>query len=374
MKNTLKIPAMVGLITLFAACGAKINKEKTIGAFPVTSPVIIDTVYNSDYVAEIHSRQNIEIRARIKGYMEKIHVDEGEKVIAGQLLFTISSQEYREELLKAQAMLKSAIADAKAAELDLQNVKTLSDKNIVSKTEFEMARSKFDALNAKTEEMRSYEASARLHLAYTEIKAPFEGVIDRIPNKTGSLIDGGTLLTTLSDNKEVYAYFNVSEKEYLAYTADKTNKEESNKVSLILADNSMHAYKGIIETIEGEFNQGTGSIAFRARFPNPEQVLRHGSSGKVRLKRYVKNALVIPQKATFEIQDKMYVFVVDKNNRVKMRNIVSKMRIPHLYIISSGLALSDRIIYEGIQDVTDGLKINPQPVDLKSIIPKLANQ
>jgi len=356
------------------SCGSEKSKKESLESFPVTNPIIVDTVYTSDYVAEIHSRQNIEIRARVKGYLEKIHVDEGAKVKQGDLLFTISSQEYKEELLKAQAMLKSAIADAKAAELDVQNIKTLAEKNVVSTTELSIAKSKLDALHAKTEEMKSYEASARLRLAYTGIKAPFDGVIDRIPNKTGSLLDEGELLTTLSDNHEVYAYFNVSEKEYLAYANNKEGKENQKNVSLILADNSLHPYKGAIETIEGEFDQGTGSIAFRARFPNPENILRHGASGKVRLKRHLKNALVIPQKATFEIQDKMYVFVLDKDNTLKTRSIVPKMRLSHLYVIGSGLTASESIIYEGIQDVTEGLKIIPKRVDLHKIIPQLANQ
>jgi len=369
-KNFL-LPAIAALLS---GCGAKPLEEKSGNAFPVTSPVVIDTVYSTDYVADIHSRQNIEIRTRVKGYVEKIHVDEGAQVAQGQLLFTISSQEYKEDLLKAQAMLKSAIADLKAAELDLQNVKTLSDKDIVSKTEFEMAKARLDALNAKAEEMRSYEASARLRLAFTEIKAPFEGVIDRLPNKAGSLLDEGTLMTTLSDNREVYAYFNVSEKEYLSYSSNRTNTSEYNLVLLIRADNSIHPYKGRIETIEGEFNQGTGSIAFRARFPNPENILRHGASGKVRLNRYLRKVMVIPQKATFEIQDKIYVYVVDRSNKVSMRNVVVKMRIPHLYVIGAGLSVTDRIIYEGIQDVSDGLRVKPEPLDLHKIIPKLAKQ
>jgi RND family efflux transporter MFP subunit len=359
---------------LLISCSNTPHKINSKEPFPVTSPLVIDTIYYSDYVAEIHSRRNIEVRARVKGYIEKINVDEGQKVKEGQVLFTISSQEYKEELLKAQATLKSAIAELKAAELDLLNTKKLVEKNIVSETEYEMAQSRTEALSAKVEEMRSHESSARLKLDFTQIKAPFEGVIDRIPNKIGSLIDEGTLLTTLSDNSEVYAYFNVSEKEYLDYTANKANSDKTNKISLILANNLPHAYKGEVETIEGEFNKGTGNIAFRAKFPNPEGVLRHGASGKVRLKRIIKNVMVIPQKTTFEIQDKMYVYVVDGKNSVKMKSIVPGFRMPHLYIISSGLSVNDRIIYEGIQDIKDGMVIDPQMIDLKNVLPRLGNQ
>lgn len=374
MKNLALTLVSLSAILLTTSCSHTPHKVNAKETFPVTQPVVIDTIYYSDYVAEIHSKRNIELRARVKGYIEKINVDEGEKVKEGQVLFTISSQEYREELLKAQAMLKSAIAELKAAELDLANTKRLVDKNIVAQTEYEMTHSKVEALRARVEEMKSHEASARLKLAFTEIKAPFEGMIDRIPNKIGSLIDEGTLLTTLSDNNEVYTYFNVSEKEYLDYTANRSNHDKKNGITLILANNLPHLHKGVVETIEGEFNKGTGNIAFRAKFPNPEGILRHGASGKVRLKRVIKNAMVIPQKATFEIQDKMYVYALDSNNVVRMKNIVPDFRMPHLYIIESGLTIKDRIIYEGIQDIKDGMIIDPQMLDLKSLLPRLGKQ
>lgn len=372
MKTTFLAGSIAGL--LLVACQAGKRREQRAELFPVTRPILLDTSYNSDYVAEIHSRQNVEVRARVKGYLDKIHVDEGEKVSEGQLLFTISNQEYREDLLKAQAMLKSAVADAKAAELDLLNVKLLTEKNIVSETEMAMSKARLEALHARIDEMRAYEASARLRLSYTEIKAPFGGVIDRLPNKRGSLVDEGVLLTTLSDNSQVYAYFNVSEKEYLSYTRSREKAAAQSSVSLILADNTTHPYKGTIETIEGEFDQGTGSIAFRARFDNPGQVLRHGSSGKIRLKRNLRRALVIPQKAAFEIQDRMYVYVVEAGNKVKMRSIVPRLRLPHLYVIASGLQPTDHLVYEGIQELSDGQIIQPKQVDMHGLLPLLARQ
>ncbi len=342
-----------------------VNEEK----YPVIHPVFMDTAHTNDYVADIYSFQHVEIRARVKGYIEKIHVDEGEIVKDGQTLFSISRHEYEVDLLKARAALKSVIADAKAAELDLQNVKILVEKNIVSKTELEMARAKLDALRAKVNEAKSYVASAELNLSYTIIKAPFDGIIDRIPNKTGSLVDEGTLLTTISDNKKVFAYFNVSEKEYLDFTTliDSGNK---NDVALVLANNQIHTYNGCIETVTGTVDKNTGNIAFRACFPNPDLVLKHGSSGKVRITKEEKNVLIIPQKATFEIQDKVCVFTVDSDNTIKMRSIVPKLRIPHFYVIESGLSSNDRIIYEGIQQVREGDKIIPEVVSMKQIMEK----
>jgi RND family efflux transporter MFP subunit len=346
---------------------SKTNKDR----FPVTSPILIDTLYVKEYVADIHSVQNVEIRARVKGYIEDILVDEGKPVKAGQIIFRISSHEYREELVKAKANLNSTIANARTAELDLKNAKVLLDKKIISETEMEMAQAKLDALNAKVEEAKSEETSASLRLSFAEIRAPFSGVINRIQYKKGSLIDEGTLLTTLSDDHEIYAYFNVSEKEYLDFISKK-NSVDKNEVSLILANNQIHDYKGKVETIEGEFNKATGNIAFRARFPNPKQVLKHGSSGKVQLSNEIKNALVIPQKSTFEVQDKMYVYVIDGKNSLKMRAVIPAYRIPYLYIIDSGLSAEDKILYEGIQNAREDETINPEFIPMRKIINQLA--
>jgi RND family efflux transporter MFP subunit len=361
-----KIVVLFSIVVGFAACTSTEENKTEAGKFPVTSPLMVDTTYTIEYVAQIQSLQNVEIRAKIKGYIEKIYVDEGRPVKEGQTLFSISNKEFNQEFLKAKAVLKIVIAEAKNAELELQNVKTLSDKNIVSKTELEKAQANFDAANARIDEAKANEASAKINLALAEIKAPFDGTINRIPFKTGSLIDEGTLLTTLSNNKEVFAYFNVSEKEYLGYATQKENKEEGS-ITLLLANGQAHKFKGIVETIEGEFDKNTGNIAFRGKFPNPDLLLKHGSSGKVQLTNELKNALIIPQKSTYEIQDKFYVFVVDTNNVVKQRNIEIKQRLPHLYVVESGLSASDKMIYEGIQNVKEGDKIQTEFISLKKI-------
>jgi RND family efflux transporter MFP subunit len=368
-----KIILLFSIVVGFSACTTNKENKSEVGGFPVTSPLAMDTTYTSEYVAQVQSLQNVEIRAKIKGYIEKIYVDEGKAVKAEHPLFSINNQEFQKELLKASAMVKTAIAEAKTAELELQNVKTLSDKNIISKTELEKAQANFDAANARVDEAKANESSATINLSLTEIKAPFDGTINRIPFKTGSLIDEGALLTTLSNNKEVFAYFNVSEKEYLNFANQKAN-ENKNNITLLLANGQAHKYKGTVETIEGEFDKNTGNIAFRAKFPNPDLLLKHGSSGKVQLTNELKNALLIPQKATFEIQDKFYVFVIDANNAVKTRNIVIKQRLPHLYVIESGLTTSDKIIYEGIQNVKEGDKILTEFISLKQIILQLKTQ
>jgi len=370
MKNKSIITVLTGLLFIFS-CNQGGEEKATATKYPVTNPVLRDTSYLSEYIAEIHSVQNIEIRTRVKGYIEQNYLDEGKNVQEGQLMFSLSSSSYKEELVKAKAQVKSAIAEMRTAQLELQNKKLLYNKKIVSKTELEKAEANLEALEAKVEEAKSQEAGAKLHLSYTTIKAPFKGTINRIPYKVGSLIDEGTLLTTLSNNTQVYAYFNVSEKEYLKYIQNKVGEQD---ILLQLADNSVHKYPGKIQTIEGEFDRNTGTIAFRAIFPNPELILKHGASAKVLIKNELKNVLLIPQKATFEIQDKFYVYTVDAQNKISMRNIQIGRRMPHLFVVVGGLSPQDKIVYEGIQNMKDGDEITPEMLNPLSIIQTLKSQ
>ncbi len=342
----------------FSACHSKQEQKSETGKFTVTTPLVKDTSFIKEYVAEIQSLQNIEIRAKVKGYIESIHVDEGQLVKAGQLLFTIRPKEYEAELLKARANLKTA-------ELELQNVRKLTEKNIVSQTEL-------DAAEAKLEEAKAEEGLAALYVSYTQVKAPFTGTIDRLKFKVGSLIDEGTLLTTLSDNKEVYAYFNLSESEYLDYQSQTLDKGK-NSVSLMLANNRPHPYPGVVEAVAGEFDKNTGNIAFRARFPNPDLLLKQGETGKVQLKADLKNVLIIPQKSTFEMQDRIYVYVVDKDNVVKARYISIKQKITNLYVIESGLSESETFLLEGIQNIKEDEKIQPVFIAPKQAIASSVN-
>ncbi|MGG9963354.1 efflux RND transporter periplasmic adaptor subunit [Ferruginibacter sp. SUN106] len=353
-----RIVLLISLYTLAYNSGCTTKKKETEepGKYTVTSALRVDTSFIKEYVSQIQSIRNVEIRAQEKGYLESINVDEGRYVHAGQVLFKIVPTMYQAEYLKAEAAVKGA-------ELEMLNAKTLADKDIVSKSEQAIAQAKLDEAKADM-------ALAKLHLSLTEIKAPFDGVIDRIPLKLGSLIDEGALLTTLSDNKSVYAYFNVPEKEYLDYKAlgDTSNMKS---VSLLLANNETHKYKGVVETVEGQFDNETGNIAFRAKFPNTQLLLKHGETGKVQMTIPLKDALVIPQKATYELQDKVYVFVVDKNNVVKSRNITIKNRLSDIYVIDGGLSEGDKILLEGVQNVKDDDKIEYKYVEPAAVISSL---
>ncbi len=340
----------------YAACKPKQEAKEEPSKYAVTTPLKVDTSFEKEYVAQIRSVRNIEIRALEKGFLQTVYVDEGEYVKAGQLLFKIMPKIFEAELLKAEA-------EAKASGIEVQNTQLLVDENVVAKSELAMAQAKWDQAKAEV-------ALAKLHLSFTEIKAPFAGTIDRIPKKIGSLIDEGELLTTLSDNSEMFAYFNVSEPEYLEYKSG-AKKSGTTRVSLLLANNKPLPYKGVVETIESEFNGETGNIAFRAKFPNPDKLLKHGETGKVQMTVPLQNALVIPQKATFEIQDKSYVFVVDKNNVVSARKITITSEMPDLFVVGSGLSENDNILIEGVQKVKDNDKIVPTFIAPKEVIARL---
>ena len=355
MKKLLLLISLCSAVG-FTSCNQKKEETKEAVKLPITTPILMDTILTKDYIAEIQSIQNIEVRAKVKGFLESIKVDEGQRVESGRMMFTIRSREYEAELAKAQARVNTT-------ELEMQNVKTLAEKNIVSPTELALAV-------AKLNEAKAEQGIAEAALTFTKISAPFSGVVDRLKFKVGSLIDEGTLLTSLSNNREVYAYFNVSEKEYLDFKAKGKDKEKTT-ISLLLANGQPHKYKGVIETIEGEFDKNTGSIAFRAKFPNPDLLLKHGETGKVQLPVVLKNALVIPQKATFELQDKIYVYVLDENNVVKARNITIKQKLSNLYVVESGLSVNDKILLEGVQTVKENDKIEPELLAAREVLDHL---
>ncbi|WP_123321774.1 efflux RND transporter periplasmic adaptor subunit [Chryseobacterium sp. BIGb0232] len=346
----------LSVLLLAVSCNKKKEEKEEVTTYPVTSPVVMDTVINKEYVAQIQSVKNIEVRAQEKGFLEKIFVDEGQYVQAGQTLFRIMPKLYQAELLKAKA-------EVEQASIELKNASTLAGNNIVSKNEKAMAKAKLDAANA---EMKL----AQIHLSFTDIKAPFSGIINRIPLKLGSLVDEGDLLTSLSDNTSIYTYFNVSEPEYLSYQTHAADRGSS-QVSLITANGETYSQKGEIQTIEGEFDNETGNIAFRAKFPNPDKLLRNGETGKVQMTMPVHNALIIPQKATYEIQDQKYVFVVDKNGTAKSRNIKVAYELPDLYVVSSGISKGDQILLEGVQKVKDDQKVKTKFQDPKKVLQSL---
>lgn len=352
------------LVLILTGCATKEEDKKiteTIIEVPVIELQPTDTLLHNNYVADIQAERNVEIRARVQGFLEQIFVDEGRPVKKGQLLFKLSNKGFLNELNRARANVASARAAAKIAELEMERVKVLVDKKVIVKSELDLAKARLSDVEAKVAEALAAAADANNKLTYTSIRSPFNGVIDRIPLKIGSLVDDGALLTTISDNHEMYAYFNVSENEYLQYQkTSKGNLKENNSAALILSDGSAYPYQGRIETQEAQFSDNTGSIAFRAKFPNPKNILKHGASGKVQLVTDLQNKVLVPQKSVLEIQDKSFVFVVGSNNTVKMHSFAPEMRISEYYVVKSGLKPGDKIVYEGVQNMRDGAEIKPR--------------
>jgi membrane fusion protein (multidrug efflux system) len=355
MKRVL-IPVSFCVLLFCGSCGSHKEEKEKETKFMVTSPLKKDTVITRDYVCQIRSIQHIELRALEKGYLQKIFVDEGKFVKKGQLMFQIMPMIYEAEMQKAQA-------EADFAQIEYLNTKALADSNVVSKNELAMAKAKFDKAKAEL-------SLAKVHLGFTQIKAPFSGIMDRFQVRLGSLLNEGDLLTSLADNSEMWVYFNVPEAEYLNYKASAKN-DDMLKVQLLMANQHMFKHMGVVKTIEADFHNETGTIAFRATFPNPNGLLRHGETGNVRVTVPVKDKLIIPQKATFEVLDKKYVYVVDKDNQVKSRYISIAAELPDLYLIDGGLEANDKILLEGLRIVKEDEKISYDFHDPKVVLASL---
>ena len=261
-----------------------------------------------------------------------------------------------------QADVKKMQAEVNFVQIEYQNTKRLAEKNVVSPNELAMAKAKLDKAKAEL-------GIAKVHLQFTEIRAPFDGIIDKFQVRLGSLLEEGDLLTNLSDNSKMWVYYNVPEAEYLDYKSKVTDNSKT-KVDLLMANNEYFDYKGIVETIEADFNNETGNISFRATFPNPKGLLRHGETGSVQTSIPLKNALLIPQKATFEVLEKKYVYVVDKNNVIHSKAITITAELPHVFAIK-GLSKDDKILLEGLGLVKENEKIEYKVVAPESVMSHL---
>lgn len=311
----------------------------------VTSPKAKDVVVTEQYVCQIHSRRHIEVCALQDGYLDEILVKEGQAVKQGEVMFRILPTLYK-------ARLAAELAEAQLAQIEFDNTKRLYENEktpIVSIQEVKLAQAKLDKANAKAQ-------LAAAEMDFTEVKAPFDGIVDRLLRQKGSLIEKKDILTTLSDNSLMWVYFNVPEARYLDYMASQ-GKDENRQIELVLANGSKFQYTGTIGAIEAKFNNETGNIPFRADFQNPNRLLRHGQTGTVLIRHTVHNAVVIPQRATFEILDKRYVYVIGKDNVVHQREIVNQHEMDDIFVIKQGVEANDKIVLEGVRQVRDGEKV-----------------
>lgn len=344
MKWNYGIASLLIILTQISCSPEKGNNDDQT-VYTATSAEIATVSVPHTYVTNIQSQRNVEIRSQQDGVLQNIFVDEGQHVKAGQPLFRLAIVGAAEEVAKARA-------DVEQARIDLQNTSKLSASQIVSNNAKKMAQAKLQGAIADLKL-----AEARQHLSV--IRAPFSGIIGRIPNKAGSLLHDSDLLTTLSDNEKMYAYFNVSEPEYLDYQMH-PKKYRNLQLTLVLANGEEFPEKGVIRNIEGEFDNTSGNIAFRAQFNNYRQILRNGESGNIRIDKPIHNAIVIPQQAVYELQDRKYVFVVDPAGILHSREIKIAAEKTGIYVVSSGLSTADRFLIDGIQKVKDDQKVKTQ--------------
>jgi membrane fusion protein (multidrug efflux system) len=347
---------------------------------PPTLPVI--TVTNRpfttyrEYTASLEGSNDIEIRPQVSGYIERIFVDEGAFVRKGQPLFKINDQPYQEALNNANATLAVARANQSTAQIEVNKLEPLVQNNVISPIQLKTAKSAYDAATAYVDQANATVGNAKINIGYTLIKAPVDGYIGRVHIKIGSLV--GTTnqepLTNISEVKDVRAYFSVSETAFLRFKDEYPGKtiEEKIKnlppVELILSDNTLYPLKGKVEIVAGQFTTGSGAIPFRASFPNPNGVLRSGNTGRVRLSITLPAGPVIPQEATYELQDKTFVFVLGDSNKVVNTAVQVGGRAGNYYQVENGIKAGDKIVFSGVDKLSDGAKINPEPMSLDSLM------
>jgi membrane fusion protein (multidrug efflux system) len=354
----LRLVWSLGILLGITACRAAPTTKVELDEYPVGAPSVGAT-FSREYVGQVLAARMVEFRARQKGVIEQVGVDEGQSVKEGQLLFAIGARELQQSLAKAQASVESATAEWKAAQIEVNNSRLLVENKVISSAELEAAEARLAALAAKIREAKAEVGEIEVKLSFARVQAPFAGTVNRIPRKVGALVLEDELLTTLTDTSEVLVYFRVSEQEYLDHAALARKERTATKelVSLILANGTPYSHPGEVDTVESEFDRETGNISFRARFPNPEGLLKHGATGKVVLRREEASALVVPISATFELQENVYVYTVDPEGTVHANRILPRLRTAQGLVVESGLTASDRIVLEGAARLKDGLRI-----------------
>jgi membrane fusion protein, multidrug efflux system len=348
---------------------------------PVISVSTAPATTYQEFPASLEGKVNVEIRPQVEGYLEKIYVDEGAYVTAGQLLFKIDPRVYTQQLNGANSNLRAAQANMERAKVEVDRLTPLVENNVISDVQVKTAKANYESAKATVEQLRAIAGNAQINVGYTYIKAPVSGYMGRIPFKIGSLVGKGEddPLTILSQVNEMYAYFSMSEPDFIAFKNRYPGNtlEEKLKhappVELVLANDSVYAQKGKIELVEGQFDKTVGAINFRASFPNPFRTLRTGNTGKIRLPQMFTAVLIVPQEATFEIQDKIFVYTVADSNKIVTKPITISGRTTNYYYVSNGLSAGERVVLSSQSTILmgglrDGMPITPQMVSTDSLL------
>lgn len=362
------------------ACKSKTSNAGYPQMPPQELPVITvssvpATIYQY-YTASLQGSRDIEIRPQVDGYINKIYVDEGAHVKKGQLLFKIDPKPYVEQLNNANAQYMAAKASLEDAEINVNKLVPLVQNNVISDVQLKSAQAAYNVAKANVAQTSAAVQSARINLGYTSITAPATGYIGSIPYKMGSLVGRSTIdpLTVLSETKDVRAYFSMSEVNFQQFKDQfpgNTIEEKIRQmppVELVLATDSVYSQRGKVELAEGQFDKTTGTINFRATFPNAQGLLRSGNTGKIRIVRNLGNSIVIPQEATFELQDKIFVYALGDSNKVVSQPITVAGTSGNYYLVQGGVNQGEKIVYTGLDRLKDGAVIHPQPISMDSLL------
>ena len=367
---------IVFLVTGASFVGCKPSPESAAAAPPVLPVSVVNESEQTtfaEYPASIQGSVDIDVRPQVSGYIQKVLVSEGAYVAAGQTLFEINSQPYKEALNNAKASLHAAEAAVMNAQLEVDKLTPLVQNKVVSDYQLKTAKTSYKIAQANVEQARASVASAQINLGYTNVKATVSGYIGLIPKKQGSLVSPAdqTALTQLSDIKEVHVYFALAEEDFNIFNTNYSGKTPADRikylppVELVLADNSVFPIKGRIDMINGQFDKNTGAITLRATFQNTNGNLRSGNTGKIRLGLKHDNVLLVPQSATLEMQDKVFVFALHKDNKVNKTPITVIGKSGNNYLVKNGLKSGDEIVLSGIDRLQEGQVIQPQKTAAK---------
>ena len=379
MKNVIITSFILALV--LSSCADK--QQAPVAAAPLLPVLAItssNAVTDAEYPAALQGAVDVEIRPQVSGNLERIYVDEGAYVTKGQTLFKINERPYREQLNNALANLHAAEAASINAQLEVDKLAPLVLNKVVSDYQLKTAKASQKIAAANIEQAKAMVGSARINLGYTNVTAPVSGYIGRLPKKQGSLVAATDIepLTNLSDVHEVYAYFSLGETDFIKFKsvyAGNTLGDKIKKlppVTLILADNSAYPQLGKIDMVDGQFDKNTGAITVRATYPNKNGTLRSGNTGKIRLGVQHDDAILIPQSATIEMQDKVFVFTVNKENKVTKMPITISGKSGTNYLISDGVKSGDQIVLSGIDKLQEGQLIQPEKP--KAAVAQIINQ
>jgi membrane fusion protein (multidrug efflux system) len=379
MRNTyLKIFLISIVIT---SCKNNSNPDSNSGTTPINDYSVMTLVpetvsVHQDFPATIEGQQVIEIRPMISGYIHEILVNEGDRVKKGQLLFRIKNPIYEQQVITAKASINRAVAGVNTAKMEIEKVRPLVEKQIVSDYRLKSAELDLESSQAELAQARAELANAESNLAYTIIRSPENGIIGTIPFKAGALVNSNMqeALTTLSDISTVNAYFSWNEKQLLDFLSDSPGVTIEEKIknmppaSLILSNSSEYSEKGKIQMASGLISTETGSATFKAVFPNKNGLIRSGSSATVRVPEVKDSIFRVPQSATYELQDKRFIYTVGPDNKVEA---VSFTSVPtndgRYFLVTNGLKAGDRVVIEGINSLRDGTEIIPRDTNIVAL-------